>query len=450
MLPPGPRQRSARVTPWVIGGLVLALALLLGYQLWNRERHDEDPALAQDLQSAALPAPANNPAPAGDWPQWRGPNRDGVSPETGLRTDWPPDGPPVLWKAKSGVGFSSFAVHAGRVYTLLQDGDQEAVVCWDADTGEPKWRFPYPSNFPGALSYGAGPHSTPAVDGDFVYTVGTLGMLHCLKAATGEKVWAHDLLQEYRAPNLKWGVSFSPLVLGDLVYTNPGGPDGNSVVAFDTRDGKEVWKALGDPAGYSSPVAATLAGVPHVLFFTGRGLVGLGPKDGKEYWHFDWPTNEGINAATPIVVGDYVFISSGYGKGCALLKVSGDGPGSLRVQRVYQNNRMCNHFASSVRLGDYIYGFHDDFLTCLELRTGKVRWKERGFHKGSLLAAEGQLIVLGEGGNLALVEATPDEYRKKVEFQLSQQRCWTVPVLAGGKLYVRDEEQVWCLDLRKP
>jgi outer membrane protein assembly factor BamB len=446
--------------------LVLIFASLVGYQYVNRERYHANQELLSELQDTKFnePSEAADPtatpqprqgeallrAPAGsmgDWLQWRGPNRDAVSAETGLLTAWPQDGPKVLWQESLGGGYSCPVVAGQRVVTLTQKGDDEAVVCRDAETGNELWRFSYPCKY--RNDFGSGPRATPTVNGDLVYTVGATGLLHCLKLQTGDQVWRHDLLEEFHAPNLHWGTSFSPLVEGDLLLTMPGGPEGNSLAAFRKKTGELVWKTGSDPAGYSSPVACTAAGTRQVLFFTGSGLVSVAPDTGKVHWSYPWETSYGCNIATPIVRGDYVFISSGYGKGCALLKVEAKEGGTLQARAVYENNQMCNHFASSVLYREHIYGFNESTLTCMEFRTGQVVWKERGFKKGSLLIADGHLIVLGENGRLALAEATPAGYHERAAFRPFRTKCWTVPVLAHGRLYVRDEERLLCLDVKK-
>jgi outer membrane protein assembly factor BamB len=434
----------------LIGVLLLVFAALASYHFFLSGRVFSDPDKIRELQAAVLPAEVGKRG-LGDWPQWRGPRRDGVSMETGFLTAWPSSGPKKLWSQPAGVGFSSLAVANGRAYTLFQDGPNEAVICWDADNGKELWRFRYPCKYENY--FGSGPRATPTVDGDLVFTVGGTGILHCLKtnpsSAEGELVWRKDLLTEFDASNLEWGVSFSPLVEGDLLYTNPGGPNGNSLAAFDKRTGQLKWKALDDPAGYSSPIAVTLGTKRQILFFTGAGLVGVAPDTGALYWRFPWSTNHGCNIATPIAVQDYVFISSGYNRGCAVIKIEPQPDGSLQPVRVYEHSKMCNHFASSVRHQDHLYGFNNTFLTCMNFRTGEVTWKERGFDKGSLLLADGYLIVLGERGNLALAKADSSKFEKLAEFEASSKKCWTVPVLANGRLYVRDEQQVTCFDLRK-
>jgi outer membrane protein assembly factor BamB len=445
------RQRSRRsgtLFLWLIGLLVVAFAGLALQQILSRNDDFTDAEGLRDLRNVKLTEAS---ARGTGWPQWRGPNRDGVSTETGLLTNWPESGPRKLWERSAGKGYSSLAIADGRVYTLLQDGDFEAVVCWDADKGSELWRFRYPCQYQN--SYGDGPRATPTVDGDVVYTVGGTGLMHCLKTkpatTAGELVWKRDLLADFGAANLRWGVSFSPLVEGKLIFINPGGPDGHSIAALDKATGTLHWKNLDDPAGYSSPIAATAGGKQQIIFFTGKGLVGVVPDTGALLWSFPWETNYGCNIATPIAVGDYVFLSSGYGNGCAMLKIEPQADGTLKPRKVYQNKRMSNHFSSSVRYRDHLYGFHDGTLTCMDFRTGKVAWTERGFDKGSLLVADGHLIILGERGKLALAEATPDDYREKASFQVSESQCWTVPALANGRLYVRDADKVMCFDVRK-
>lgn len=456
---PAPDSRGG-LRPFRRGMLVGGVLLLLGlggfmlFQRWQLNRIEEDPALLAELEGARLVENPEREAAPGDWPQWRGPRRDGLSTETGLNWNWPARGPRKLWDAPASEGYSAFAVAGGRAYCILQDGDNEVVVCWNAETGKEQWRFPYPAHF--TYPFGAGPRSTPTLDGNRLYTVGATGVFHCLDAATGGKLWRHDLLEEFSANNLGWGVSFSPLIEGNLVLTNPGGPNGKSVVAFDKISGAIVWHALDDMAGYSSPIAVFAAGRRQVIFFTASNVVGLACSSGERLWHYPWKNSTDVNAATPIVFTawtgdstfDYVFVSCNYDKGCCLLKLTPKGDG-VAVQRVYESKRMRNHFSSSVRLGEQIYGFDDSYLTCLDLLTGKVRWRQGGFGKGSLTIADGRLIILGESGWLAVAEATPEAYRETASCQFSQGRCWTVPVIANGRLYLRDEKRIVCYDLRK-
>lgn len=443
------RKGAGSLALWLSLVLLVIVAALTAYVLFEKDsaKGEIDDARLNELRNASLPETSSSP---GDWPQWRGPRRDGVSTEKGLLAVWPADGPKELWRQTTGKGFSCLAVSRGRVFTIFQDGDSESICSWDAETGKELWRFRYPARY--LNGYGNGPRSTPTIDGDLLYAVGGTGIMHCLRAFTdkpaGEQVWRRDLLTEFGAKNLQWGVSFSPLVEGGLVYTNPGGPNGQSLAALDKVTGKTVWTSQDDAAGYSSPLAATIAGERQIVFFTGAGLVAVTPEAGKLLWRYPWETAFGANIATPIIADDYVFISSGYNRGCTVVKIEKSESG-FEARRVYENKKMRTHFSTCVRYHDYLYGFDDTNLTCMEFRTGKVLWDQRGFSKGSLLVADGKLIILGERGLAALAEATPASYQEVSRFTFSEDRCWTVPVIANGRMYIRDEEKLVCYEMRR-
>jgi outer membrane protein assembly factor BamB len=458
------RRHGGTTLLLVLGCCLLAVFIGLAiYEFQNGEKFEANEVLLAELEKNKILDDRSAPPQPGDWPQWRGVHRDGVSEEAAILLDWPDDGPKVLWRADCGEGYSSVAVAKGQAFTLGSNSDlhQEIVFCWDAATGKEIWRHEYEAGFIDRQQ-GSGPRSTPTIDGDRVYTVGATGILHCLDVATGKSLWPKpiDLLKEFYAKNTQWGVSFSPLVEGDLLLTNPGASQGNSIVAFNKMTGEVMWRTLDDPAGYSSPVAATAAGMRQVLFFTGAGLVSLSPADGKLLWRFPWDTSFQVNSATPLVfragegkeTSDYVFISSGYSKGCALLKIVAGADGNPGVEKVYSSNLMRNHFNSSVRQDDYLYGFDDAQLRCLNLLTGKKVWSKGGFQKGSLILVAGHLIVLGENGQLALVEATPKEFREVASSKIFYEpgkRTFTPPSFAHGRLYLRDQKEVVCLDLQK-
>jgi outer membrane protein assembly factor BamB len=453
--PPSPAPPRKRRRWWLLGAmgalLVGAVALAV-FQFVLKDEPYENPERLAKLEKAALTQPA--PAATTDWPQWRGPNRNGISGETGLLTTWPDEGPTLLWEKRAGKGYSSPVVASGRVYLFMQDKNDEAVACFSLDDGKELWRFRYPAQYKN--SYGDGPRSTPTIDGDRIYTVGGTGVMHCLKThpktSDGEVVWRKDLFKDFGAKNLDWGLSFSPLVANDLVYVNPGGPDDNSVAALDKHTGDIRWRALDDTAGYSSPMLAKLAGRPQVVFFTAKGLVGLEPGRGELLWRFGWETYADCNIATPIIAGDYVFISTGYNRGCAVVEIEADRGGNVSAHRVYENHAMHNHFSSSVFHEDHIYGFDEAELRCVNFRTGQVVWKhrERDLGKGSLLIADGYLLILGEQGKVALAEATAAGYREKASFRASDSRCWVAPVLSNGRLFIREQQKLMCFDLRKP
>jgi outer membrane protein assembly factor BamB len=467
-------RRAGRAVFWLAGLLFLIFFALAGYQKFyaNRLRFDSDQSLQEELADATLLEEPPAVTAAAPWPQWRGPRRDGVAHQPGLLTAWPKRGLRKLWQAQGGDGYASFAVAGGRVFTVVQGEDgQEIVLCWRADDGGKElWRHIYPSR---SVEYG-GPRATPTVDGKRVYVLGGGGRLMCLKADTGEVIWEHDLPAELKGSVPKWGFASSPLVEGDRVFVTAAGRQG-TVACFDKREGTLLWSALDDPPGYSSPVAVTIAGVRQVVFFTGRQLVGLAPEDGEVLWKYPWETKFEVNAATPLPIRarsaggkelHYVFISSGYEKGCALVKIEPPrgGQGQFRAIRVYRSNALECHFASPVRRGDYLYGLDEKRdLTCLDLRTGAVRWRlndpgpdgaeaprRRGFKKGSLLRVDDYLLLLSEDGRLVLAEANPDRYQEVASAQPTRRRCWTLPVLADGRLYLRDQAVGQCLKMSTP
>ena len=395
------------------------------------------------LVGAVLNVEADNHGTA-EWAQWRGPNRDGISSETGFLKNWPKEGPKVLWHVSLGEGYSGISIAQGKVYTMAAEGDDEFVICLNASNGEEIWRFRSGAKF--TEQRGDGPRSMPTVHGDSVFALGAEGKLYALDARDGTKLWAHNFVEEFDSKIPTWGFSSSPLIEGNLVLVEAGGKDGKSIVAFDKASGDVVWTTHTDEVGYSSPIAIDFGGVRQIIFLTSKTLLSVAPEDGQIYWKYSWP--EGINIATPIFIpDDKIFISASYDKGAVLLRMTADGD-RIGIKEVWKSRVMKNHFNSSVLQGDYLYGFDNAILTCIEVDTGEERWRQRGFRKGSLLLADGHLVILGEGGKLALAEATPDEYREKARFQLFDDKCWTVPTLAGGRLYLRTQKEMVCLDLR--
>ncbi|HYO13241.1 MAG TPA: PQQ-binding-like beta-propeller repeat protein [Thermoanaerobaculia bacterium] len=382
---------------------------------------------------------------AADWPQFRGPNRDGVSRETGLLKSWPAGGPKVLWKAPAGEGYSHLVVSKGRLFTLYGQGSQEVALALDAATGRQLWKVAIDRKYQSDM--GNGPRSTPTVDGDLVYVLSANARLAALGVKDGRKVWEHDLRKELGARIPGWGASTSPLVEGNLLLVDVGGSGGKSLAAFDKKTGKVVWTSQNDSAGYSAPIAVTVGGVRQVIFFTGTSVVSVSPRDGKLFWRVPWRTDWDVNAATPIFVApDKVFISSGYGVGAALFQIKAAG-GKAGVEEVWRSRGMKNQFSSSVLHNGVIYGFDDSTFKAIDAATGKERWKQRGFSHGSLILADGHLIVLAERGcDLALVEATPQAYREKGRTEVLSGKCWTAPTVANGRLYLRNESDLVALD----
>ncbi len=373
---------------------------------------------------------------AADWPQFRGPNRDGISPEPAVLKSWPASGPKILWKVPIGEGYSQVVSAKGRLFTFSGQGSDEIAAALDAATGKQIWRARIDSKWEDGQ--GNGPRSTPTVDGDLVYVLSPNGKLAALQTANGKVAWQHDLRTEYGANPPGWGISTSPLVEGKLLIVNVGGAGNKSIVAFDKANGKPVWTSQSDAAGYSAPIAITVRGVRQVIVFTAAGIVSVSPEDGRLFWRTSWKTDYDVNAATPIFFPpDKLFVSSGYGTGSALLQIN-----RTNVAEVWRSRGMKNQFSSSVLHDGVLYGFDDATFKAIDAATGKERWKQRGFGHGSLILAGGHLIVLSDKGKLALVEATPEEYKELGNAQVLEGKCWTSPSLADGRLYVRNEEQL--------
>ncbi|HYN85568.1 MAG TPA: PQQ-binding-like beta-propeller repeat protein [Pyrinomonadaceae bacterium] len=384
----------------------------------------------------------------GEWPQWRGANRDGVSKETGLLKQWPADGPPLAWKAKgAGTGYSSMSVAGGRVYTMGLRGDKEYVIAFDAATGKELWATAHGSAYHD--SRGDGPRGTPTVDGDRLYSLGGNGDLSAIEAKTGRVVWQMNVLQKFGGKNISWGISESPLVLGDRVLVNAGGP-GASIVALNKKDGALIWKTQSDKAGYSSAIPVQAGGKTQVVFFTQQRAVGIDPADGKLLWEYSKPSNDVANVATPVARGSRVWISSDYGTGGGLVEIKAAG-GAVTASEVYFTKEMRNHHSTSILVGEHLYGFSGGILTAMKFDTGEVAWKDRSVGKGSLAYADGMLYALSENGVVGLVEATPEAYREKGRFRIPQESLptWSHPVIAGGRLYLRDQDTIYAYDVRQ-
>jgi len=384
-----------------------------------------------------------------DWPQWRGPNRDGISKETGLLKQWPAGGPPLVWKASgAGNGYSSFSVSQSRIFTMGAKDRTEFIMAFDVATGKQLWATQNGRRF--SNDRGDGPRGTPTIDGNQLYALGGSGDLTCLEASTGKVIWTLNVLQKFGGSNINWGLSESPLVLSDRLLVNAGGP-GASIVALNKKDGSLIWKSQSDEAGYSSAVTANVGGLPQAIFFTGDRALGVDIRDGRLLWDYRRASNGTANVATPIVHNNRVFVSSDYGTGCALLELKPQGENGIAAQEIYFNKDMRNHHSSSVLIGDHLYGFSSSILMALNFNTGQVTWRDRSVGKGSLTYADGHLYCYSENGVVGLVEATPAGYKEKGRFQIQQGSLptWSHPVVAGGRLYLRDQDTVYCYDVRE-
>ena len=388
-----------------------------------------------------------------DWPQFLGPDRNGVYADSDLADSWPKEGPPVVWRKKIGQGFSGPAVSSAKLVLFHRLDDKELVECLDTKDGKSLWALDYPAGYRDDFGFDEGPRATPTITGGKVFTFGAEGILHCLDFNSGKEIWNVNTKSRFQASKGFFGMACSPLIEGDAVLLNIGGANGAGIVALDKTSGKLLWKTTEDEASYSSPVAATLHGRRYALFFTRRGLVALDPSNGKVFFDFPWRPRirESVSAAAPLVIGDQVFLSASYQTGAILLRVKDNG-----VEKVWSAlDALSNHYATSVYHDGFLYGFDGrqemgQNLRCIELGSGKVRWSEERFGAGTVTLAGQNLLVLRENGELVLAPASPDGFKPIARAQILPNGVRAYPALADGHLYARSKDTLVCLDLRKP
>lgn len=393
---------------------------------------------------------------AADWPQWRGPNRDGLSKETGLLKEWPAAGPRLVWQATDlGQGFSTPAVVGDRIYVLGNEGlDDEFVEARATNDGKRVWqtRLGKVGNPQQRPNYPAA-RSTPTVDGPWLYALGSDGDLACLATATGEPRWQKNLRTEFGGKPGEWAYAESPLVDGDVLVCTPGGSDA-TLVALDKKTGEEIWRsAIGDEAAYASVIIVETGGTRQYVQFLAKGLVGVDAKTGKLLWRYD-RTAEGssANIPTPTAANGHVYSGAGRSGG-GLVKLVAAG-GSIAAEEQYFDRSLPTAIGGTVVLGDSLYGTNNQALMCVDFASGDVKWQDRSIGPASICFADGHLYLHGENGAVALVEATPEAYREKGQFSPPGQpdrgraKAWAYPVVAGGRLYIRDMNSLWCYDIR--
>jgi len=395
---------------------------------------------------------------ADDWPQWRGPERNGVSKETGLLKEWPKEGPKLIWQVKEiGSGYSTPSVVGKRLYLLSNEGaDKEFVQALEVADGKRAWSTPI-----GKVGRNEGPQypgarSTPTVDGDSIYALGSDGDLVCLETANGAIRWNKNLRSDFSGKPGNWAYAESPLIDGDVLVCTPGGSDA-TLVALNKKTGEVVWKAVvpgGDEAGYASIIKMEAGGPKQYVQFVGKGVVGVDAKTGKFLWRYDKTAqNSPANIPTPLAEGDYVFSGAGRsGGGLIKLKTK---DGAFEVEEVTFSPKLPTAIGGAVKVGEHFYGTAGQSLLCAEFKTGKLKWEERSVAPGSLFYAEGRLYLHGENGDVALVEATPEGYREKGRFtppgqpERGRTKAWSYPVVANGRLYIHDLGTLWAYDVKQ-
>ena len=444
----------------IVGLLLLAVLVGLSWQLvrtflpnlFDAEMVDADALRKWKETTLTAPPPAGP-----DWPQYRGPNRDGIASAANFNTDWTAKPPKVVWKSPVAGKYGSVAVADGRVYVQGREGGNERLVCLSSTDGKVLWADDSPADYaPLKGGYAEGPRATPTIHDGRAYTVGATGQLRCVKLngdARPQLLWEHDLLTDYAVDTGKmaWGFACSPLVEGDLVIVQPGGKKG-AVVAFDRVSGEERWAVGGNLGGYSSPVVGTFDGVRQVVAITGDSVLGIGVPDGKKLWEHPW-RNEPfrVNAASPVVVGDAVFVSSEYEKGCALLRIDRGGASPLFFKP--GKGGLKTKHSTAVHRDGFVYGANGPRLACMNLRDGKLvdGWDAPpGIDTPTVLLVGDTLLVQSMSGGLYLIAADPTECREVGQAKgLLGRDCWATPTVLDGRIYTRDGANVVCIDATK-
>ena len=390
-----------------------------------------------------------------DYPQFLGPHRNGTVQGIKLVRDWSKRPPQLLWRQPIGAGWSAFAVVGNSAVTQEQRGEYEMVVCYDLYSGQERWIHSDHDRYE-SVPAGAGPRATPTIVKDRVYTLGATGILNCLDLATGERIWSEDILYDNDAEIASWGMSGSPLVLEALVVVSAGGREGKSLVAYHKDTGERVWEGGSSPAGYSSPLITTLAGVPQILIFNYGSVAAHDPNGGKILWQHPWSTGTECVAQPVSLPEDRVFVSSGYGIGCKLFQIARDEDDQLKATLVWETPRLKAKFTNVVHRDGYIYGLDDGVLVCLDLANGQRRWKRGRYGHGQVILIDdpdgirgqsGLLLVSAESGDVLLVEVNPNESKELARFPALASKTWNNPALAGQYLLVRNDREAACYGL---
>jgi outer membrane protein assembly factor BamB len=399
-------------------------------------------------------AVAQEGAAKNEWPQFLGPARNGISSETGLLKEWPQDGPKMAWQVPGGVGMSGLAINRGRVITLVQRQGKQWAISLDAESGQTQWQTALAPAYKNGM--GNGPRATPAIAGDTAFVFTGEGILTALNVKDGQPIWSHDVIGDSQGTIAEYGMASSPLVIGNIVVVTAGAP-GASVVAYDTKTGKQAWKSGDDAAGYSSPALLELSGRKQLVVFTGEAAVGLVPESGQQLWRYPYETNFNCNIVTPIAFQDRVFISSGENHGCVMLSFKGSGD-QTQVSDAWisqgSQSVLRNEWQTSILSDGHLYGFDNvgaagpvTHLTCVNAETGKRVWQKTRFGKGNMIAADGKLFVSTMNGELVVVKLTPKAFEEIGRVKLIG-ATRQAPALSNGKLYLRDDEEIICVDVR--
>ena len=410
---------------------------------WDHSTWTTPDGQSQSTSTRSLALPGS---PANDYPQFRGPNRNGAVPQLKLARDWRMHPPERLWLKPVGPGWSGFAVARDRAITQEQRGEQETVNCYDLLSGAPLWSYAYAARFQSSLA-GEGPRATPTIARKRVYALGSTGILNCLDLETGKPVWSKDVVQDNQGKVNQWGMSGSPLLVDDLVVVSAGGPNNRSLVAYRAASGEFVWGGGTDSAGYSSLLLTSLAGVRQILIFNSGGVAAHDPTTGSQLWNYAWPGKQ-PNVSTPIVLPDNrVLVSSGYGVGSELLKIQKNSDGKLTATRIWKSIRLKAKFSDLIYRDGFIYGLDDGIMVCIDADNGAEKWKDGRYGHGQEIMAGDLLLVTSESGEVILLDLNPQASRELTRFSALAGKMWNPPALAGQYLLVRNERAAACYRL---
>ena len=407
---------------------------------WNKNKDKVQQTFAVDLKVTKE-----------DWPQFRGHQRDGIIKTTNFRTNWNEVPPKEIWKHPVGPSWSSFVLVGPYLFTQEQREQEECVVCYLAESGDEVWVHSDRTRHETPLG-GVGPRATPTFHEGMLYSIGANGIVNCLEASTGELVWSRNALEDAEAGNITWGMSASPLILGSNVLITPGGNHDHSIIAYDLETGKINWANGNRRTGYASLTLVQIGESEQLLYYGNDAIQGLDIKTGEELWKFPWKNEQKINCAEPLKVGeDLILVSSGYALGTTLLQINKKDEQWTATQAKWKTNKRFKlKFNAGFVLDGHVYGLNEGILTCLEVESGKLKWRKRGgYNYGQILLVNDTILILTESGEVALVEARPDKAEEIARFNAISGKTWNHPILSRGKLYVRNAEEAACFDVGK-
>jgi len=407
----------------------------------NQQRKTQTPISSDKVDNNSFKAPY--------WTSYRGPNSEGIYKEQPISTNWPKEGPSVVWRKLIGDGHSSFSIAKGLAFTIEQQDENEVIAAFSVKTGEIKWKYEYPAKFEEYFG-GIGPRSTPTWNNDRLFVLGAKGHLNCLDANSGKVLWQKNIVEENESEVPYWGVSTSPFIYKESVILSPGGQDDNAIIALDVKSGKVIWRKHNGNQVYSTPTLFNILDKEQLIVALEGEILSINPNNGELHWSHKWKilvNNHNISQPAQLN-NDTLLISAGYGTGAEAFQIIRDGT-KIKTKTLWTSKLLKTKFSSAVYWDGFIYGLNENRLVCLNAKDGTLKWRGKKYGYGKIVAASGHLIILGDSGDLALVEMNPNTFSEKIEFKaLEGGRTWNYPALANGLLFIRNSHEMACFDLR--